>query len=85
MNQDPNTQGPDKDEEFRILTPAEHERNATEWFGAIIRYLWHLGQRKFDTFYNVKQLKKNSRIGWLFQIVVIVIIFYLSYKYLISP
>lgn len=84
MEKDSKIKKRDKDEGFRILTQAEHELNATEWFGAIIRYSWHLGRRKFNTFYNAKELKKNVQIGWLFQIVVIVIIIYISYKYVIS-
>ncbi|NGX85116.1 hypothetical protein [Aequorivita sp. KMM 9714] len=37
---------------------AEAELNSSEWFGAIIRYFFHLGKKKFNTFYNERELKK---------------------------
>lgn len=85
MNKNPKIKESKEDKGFKIMTQAEHELNATEWFGAIIRYSWYLGRKKFDTFYDAKQLKKNAQIGWFFQILVILIIIYLSYKYIISP
>ncbi len=59
---------------------ANNELNSSEWFGAIIRYFWHLGKRKFNTFYNQKELKKNAIIGTVFKIVLfITFIFFLYY------
>lgn len=50
-----------KEEQERIYwqTVADYELNSSEWFGAIIRYFWHLGRKKFNTFYNPAQLKKK--------------------------
>jgi|GEM_PF-6510954 len=50
MKQDSETKNPNKEEEFRILTQAEHELNASEWFGAMIRYAWHLGRKNLIPF-----------------------------------
>lgn len=59
---------------------ADAQRNSVEWFGAIIRYFGHLGRKKFDTFYKQNDLKKNVAIGWLFQIMVLLIIIYIGYR-----
>ncbi len=58
---------------------ADNSMNTSEWFGAIIRYATHLGKRKFNTFYNQKELTKNAVIGTVFQVSVLVITFYILY------
>lgn len=52
-----------------------HAANASEWLGAILRYLWHRGKRKFDTFYNSEEYVRNAWIGTVLQIIVIVGLF----------
>lgn len=51
---------------------AEAELNSSEWFGAIIRYFFHLGKKKFNTFYNERELKKNALVGYAFKIVFLI-------------
>ncbi|MBG43789.1 MAG: hypothetical protein CL530_07450 [Aequorivita sp.] len=60
---------------------ADNALNTSEWFGAILRYVFYFGKRKFNTFYNQKQLKKNALLGTIFQICLIVLLFYFLYKY----
>jgi len=60
---------------------ADNALNTSEWFGAILRYVFYFGKRHFNTFYNQKQLKKNALVGYLFQIILIVLFFYLFYLY----
>jgi len=60
---------------------ADNSLNASEWFGAILRYAAHFGKRRFNTFYKQKQLKKNALVGNLFQIILIVLLFYALYQY----
>ncbi|WP_271424957.1 hypothetical protein [Aequorivita sinensis] len=51
---------------------AEAELNSSEWLGAIIRYFFHLGKKKFNTFYNERELKKNALVGYAFKIVLLI-------------
>ena len=59
---------------------AKGELHTSEWFGAIIRYFLHFGRRKFDTFYNKNELKKNVIIGWLFKILAFLLICSIVYQ-----
>lgn len=71
----------EKIQELNWQNEADSELSSSEWFGAIIRYFWHLGRRKFDSFYNQKELKKNAIIGLLFKMIVIFILIYIGYRY----
>ncbi|MBB6682659.1 hypothetical protein H4O20_14520 [Aequorivita sp. 609] len=51
---------------------SDAELNSSEWFGAIIRYFFHLGKKKFNTFYNERELKKNALVGYAFKIVLLI-------------
>ncbi|TSE10694.1 hypothetical protein [Aquimarina algiphila] len=73
-----------KKEGLNWQTEADAELNSSEWFGAIIRYFWHLGRKKFDTFYNQRELKKNAIIGWLLKVIMLIILIYLGYLYMNS-
>lgn len=53
---------------------ADNSLNSAEWFGAIIRYLLNLGNKHFKYFYNQQQLKTNVIIGWLFQVIIAILI-----------
>ncbi|TCI90770.1 hypothetical protein [Tenacibaculum sp. M341] len=46
----------------------------SEWFGAIIRYLFFLGKRKFNTIYNEKDFWKNVIVGYIFKVVGIIVL-----------
>jgi len=62
---------------------ADGELNTSEWFGAIIRYFWHFGRKKFKSFYIRKESKKNILIGYLFKIFILIgfiLILYLYYQ-----
>lgn len=63
---------------------ADAELNSSEWFGAIIRYFFHLGKKKFNTFYNERELKKNALVGYAFKIVfligLVVIVYLFAYN-----
>ncbi len=61
------------------LNEAGNQLNTSEWFGAIIRYSAHFGKRKFNTFYNQKELKKNAIVGYIFQVSAIILLFYFLY------
>lgn len=82
MSNDSKKRKAEKIEELNWQNEADSELNSSEWFGAIIRYFWHLGRRKFDSFYNQKELKKNAIIGWLFKMIVIFILIYIGYRYI---
>ena len=58
----------------------ENQLNTSEWFGALLRYFAHFGKRKFNSFYNQRELKKNAIIGNLFQITLFILFFYFLYK-----
>ncbi len=62
-------------------TEADSELHSSEWFGAIIRYFWHLGRREFNTFYNPKELKKNTIIGWICKMIMLILLMYIVYRY----
>ncbi len=79
MKKRPKIRKSNKDEGFKIMTRAEHELNSSEWFGAIIRYSWYLGRRKFNTFYISREAKKNVTIGWWFKIVILLILICFGY------
>ena len=81
MTEDSKKREVQKQEGLTWQTEADGELHTSEWFGAIIRYFWHFGRRKFDTFYNPKELKKNAIIGWLFKVIVVLILIYLGYLY----
>ncbi|GGZ95088.1 hypothetical protein [Algibacter mikhailovii] len=59
----------------------ENQLNTSEWFGALIRYFMGFGKTKFNSFYNQKELKKNAIIGNLFQITLLIVFFYLLYRF----
>ncbi|MAM28702.1 MAG: hypothetical protein CMC13_06730 [Flavobacteriaceae bacterium] len=61
------------------LNEAGNQLNTSEWFGAIIRYAAHFGKRKFNVFYNQKELRKNAIVGYVFQLSLLVLIFYFLY------
>ena len=75
---------PKKQEGMNWSNQADGELNSSEWCGAIIRYFWYLGKRKFNTFYNQKELKKNALIGWLFKVLLVLILIYIAYRYTLS-
>ena len=60
---------------------ADGELYTSEWFGAIIRYFWNLGRKKFNELYTPKEMKKNALIGWLFKVIFILILVYIGYRY----
>ncbi len=63
----------DKKPDHNWQTEGFNELYSSEWFGAIIRYFWHLGRKPFNTFYTPKQLKKNALAGWVFKVLVVII------------
>ncbi len=74
----------EKPETLHLETRAEIELHSSEWFGAIIRYFWHLGRKTFNHFYNPKELKKNVIIGRLFKVILMLIMICLGYQYISS-
>ncbi|WP_053970419.1 hypothetical protein [Mangrovimonas sp. ST2L15] len=71
-------------EEMNWANEADGELHTSEWFGAIIRYFCNLGRKKFNDLYTPKEIKKNVIIGWLFKVVVVLILIYLGYRYTIN-
>jgi len=61
----------------------ENQLNTSEWFGALLRYFAYFGKRKFNSFYNQRELKKNAIIGNLFQMTLFILFFYFLYQ--LSP
>ena len=57
----------------------ENQLNTSEWFGALLRYFVYFGKRKFNSFYNQRELRKNVFIGNLFQIALLILLFYYLY------
>ena len=62
----------DDKEGMELQNEADAELNSSEWFGAIIRYFFHLGKKKFNTFYYERELKKNALVGYAFKIVLLI-------------
>ncbi|MCQ0111034.1 hypothetical protein [Zhouia amylolytica] len=60
---------------------ADGELYTSEWFGAIIRYFWNFGRKKFNDLYTPKEIKKNALIGWLFKVIFVLILIYLGYRF----
>lgn len=72
----------DYKEESNWQTEADIELNSSEWFGAILRYFWHLGRTPFNIFYSPSNLKKNALLGWLFKIMILILfIILVAYLY----
>lgn len=71
-------------EDMNWANEADGELHTSEWFGAIIRYFWNLGRKKFNDIYTPKEFKKNVIIGWLFKVVVVLILIYVGYRYTIT-
>lgn len=71
-----------KNNDMDWASEGENQLNTSEWFGAILRYVLSLGKRKFNSFYNQKELKKNAIIGNLFQIILMILFFYILYRYM---
>ncbi len=69
----------EKKKDLNWNNEADGQLHTSEWFGAILRYLWHLRRRKFDSFYNPKELKKNILIGWLFKVIVVILVIWLAF------
>jgi len=63
---------------------ANNALNTSEWFGALLRYFFYLGRRPLNTLYNQQQLKKNALLGTIFQICLIILLFYFLYKYCVG-
>lgn len=63
---------------------ADAELNTSEWFGAIIRYLLKFGRKKFNTFYNENELKKNAFVGYIFKILLLIALIALIYLYAVQ-
>lgn len=47
---------------------ADSSRYASEWFGAILTYLFFKKSRAFEEIYDQKHQRRNITIGWLLQI-----------------
>ncbi|GAA4275867.1 hypothetical protein [Aquimarina mytili] len=72
---------PNKKEDINSQNAADNSLNSSEWFGAIIRYLCHLGKKDFNSFYTPKQLKKNALVGYIFKIIMVLILIFFGYHY----
>lgn len=70
-----------KENDMDWANEADHQLNTSEWIGAIIRYFLSFGRKKFNTFYNRKELKRNALTGYFFQVSILILILYLGYKY----
>lgn len=73
---------PDNREDLDWSNEADGELHTSEWLGAIIRYFWNLGRREFNDFYRPKELKKNVLVGWIFKIILVLILIYLAYRFI---
>jgi len=73
-----------KDKFNHHINSGSGELHTSEWLGAIIRYLFFLGRKKFDSFYTEKQLLLNALIGWLFKLILLFGGIYLILLYLES-
>lgn len=70
-----------KEDGMQWLNAADSELNTSEWFGAIIRYFWCFGRKKFNVFYNQEQLKKNVLVGYIFKILLLIGLVVVAYLY----
>ena len=54
-----------------LMTGGDQALFSSEWFGAIIRYVFFLGTKNFSHFYSSRsnQFWKNVLVGWLFKLV----------------
>ncbi len=77
-----NKEKPNKDMDW--ANEADAERHTSEWFGAILRYFWYLGKRKFDDLYTREEMKRNVRAGWLFRVFIVLVIFFIGYLSVIA-
>ena len=63
---------PEEKKEYYKEVSKHSAANLSEWFGAIFRYGLHFGKRKFNTFYNAQEYRKNAIIGNIIQMVLII-------------
>jgi hypothetical protein len=75
---------PNHQEDRDWANQADGELYTSEWFGAIIRYFWNLGRKKFNDFYSPKESKKNALIGWLFKVIIFLILIYIGYRFTVA-
>ncbi|WP_394747061.1 hypothetical protein [Spongiimicrobium salis] len=61
-------------------TEANTEFHSSEWIGAIIRYFFYFGRRKFKIIYQPKELKKNVALGWSLKVALLLILIYIGYR-----
>ncbi len=59
----------------------DNDLGTSEWFGAVIRYLYHFGKRDFNSFYIPFELKKNAIVGYFFKLfsflmLILIVIFF---------
>ncbi len=80
MAHNPNKKEPER-EEINWQVGEGNELHSSEWFGALIRYFLHFGKRKFNTFYNPNELKRNALVGYCFKVVLLIIVFVILYHY----
>jgi len=65
----------------KIKKSAYRELNVPEWFGAIIRYLFLLGRRNFNSLYANEERQKNAILGTFFKIFSVALLVYLAIKF----
>ncbi|OUR99400.1 hypothetical protein A9Q86_12590 [Flavobacteriales bacterium 33_180_T64] len=67
-----------KNNNLKWNTSGDSEFKTSEWMGAIVRYFFFLGTKKFDTLYKENQIWKNALVGWLFKVILLLGVFYLA-------
>ncbi|WP_417592240.1 hypothetical protein [Owenweeksia hongkongensis] len=56
------------------MSSADSSRHAVEWFGALWTYTFKRRDRTFNEIYSEKNASKNRRIGFVLQLLAILII-----------
>jgi len=68
-------------EDMDWQTTADTGLHSAEWFGAIVRYLWFLGKRKFDSLYNQNEHRKNIIVGYSLGVMFLIALIAIGYYY----
>ncbi|CAM1372401.1 hypothetical protein [Tenacibaculum xiamenense] len=71
-----------KEKEEEKIVSMNGELATSEWFGAIIRYLFGFGKKGFSHYYNEKNLRKNTVVGYVFKLIMLVFFIVVAFYFI---
>ncbi len=71
----------EKEEKEKVVL-MNGELATSEWFGAIVRYLFGLCKKDFSFYYNEKELRKNAIVGYVLKLMMLLIFIAVAFYFL---